>query len=390
MGLMLALLLPIILAAAGLAIDGAGLYSRQQRLQAAADAAALAAARELSLANAHTTSIEERARRTAISNAGTKSIKVEVAFVDRSVVKVTLTAKAPLYLFSRAAPEVRATAQARVTNVNLCMLVTEPSKAPALSLKKKSQVTANDCSIYSNSKDKGGVTIEDDASIDASLFCSGGGINGKKGHFRREPLTDCPQLSDPLSGLQPPRISGCDFTKTVVNAGVQNLSPGVYCGGLSVTNGATANLTSGTYIIKDGKLKVDKAGSLIGRNVSFYLAGKDSNFEFAYDSVISLEAASSGPLAGILIFDDPVGKYEKHKIFSNDARMLLGTIYLPNGALYIDAQRPIADRSAYTVLITRTLELFDGPNLVLNSDYGRSLVPVPQGVGPGVQVSLVR
>jgi hypothetical protein len=52
---------------------------------------------------------------------------------------------------------------------------------------------------------------------------------------------------------------------------------------------------------------------------------------------------------------------------------------------------PIADRSAYTVIVARTVELYDGPDLVLNSDYDGSSVPVPEGVGPlGSTITLVK
>jgi hypothetical protein len=60
----------------------------------------------------------------------------------------------------------------------------------------------------------------------------------------------------------------------------------------------------------------------------------------------------------------------------------LGTIYMPQGRLIVDATSPIADRSAYTVLMVQQLDLYSGPNLVLNSDYGASEIPVPMGVGP--------
>ena len=156
-----------------------------------------------------------------------------------------------------------------------------------------------------------------------------------------------------------------------MKTGSQILKPGVYCGGLKVTNGATVTLSPGIYIVQGGKLTVDKGATLEGEGVGFFLAGKDSSFEFAYDSTINLAAPRTGDMAGILVFDDRSGKSDKHRIYSNNARQLLGTIYMPNGQLYIDAKKPIADRSAYTVIVARTVELYDGPDLVLNSDYKR-------------------
>ncbi len=69
-------------------------------------------------------------------------------------------------------------------------------------------------------------------------------------------------------------------------------------------------------------------------------------------------------------------------INANRATKLTGTIYLPEGQLYIGAKAPVAQVSDYTVILARRLELFDGPNLVLNTNYAGSDVPVPQDLGP--------
>ena len=61
---------------------------------------------------------------------------------------------------------------------------------------------------------------------------------------------------------------------------------------------------------------------------------------------------------------------------------MLGTIYLPVGRLIIDASRPVADQSAYTVVVAQMINLYKGPNLYLNTNYAGSDVPVPSGVGP--------
>ncbi len=72
----------------------------------------------------------------------------------------------------------------------------------------------------------------------------------------------------------------------------------------------------------------------------------------------------------------------KHRISANRAYQLTGTIYLPRGLLTIDSTKPIASESEYTIMVVLTLDLFDGPRLVLNSNYKNSIVPVPAGLGP--------
>jgi hypothetical protein len=165
----------------------------------------------------------------------------------------------------------------------------------------------------------------------------------------------------------------------------------VYCEGLKITDGATVTLSPGTYLIQGGKFVVERGATLEGEDVGVFLTGESTTLEFSYDSTISLSAPKKGEMAGMLIFDDRSDKADKHRIYSNNARKLLGTIYMPNGELYIDSKRPLADRSDYTVIIARTVELFDGPDLVLNANYEGSSVPVPKGVGPlGTTVGLVK
>jgi hypothetical protein len=53
---------------------------------------------------------------------------------------------------------------------------------------------------------------------------------------------------------------------------------------------------------------------------------------------------------------------------------------LPQGILHIDSNAPVADRSDYTAIVVRSLQLSEGPNLVLHSDYQNSDVPVPEGL----------
>jgi len=92
-------------------------------------------------------------------------------------------------------------------------------------------------------------------------------------------------------------------------------------------------------------------------------------------------------MAGFLFFANRVlltgtVNLRHFRISSNNARNLLGTIYLRDGQLDIDSDRSIADRSAYTVVVARRINVTAGPDLYLNTDYDGTDVPVPDGVGP--------
>ena len=72
-------------------------------------------------------------------------------------------------------------------------------------------------------------------------------------------------------------------------------------------------------------------------------------------------------------------------ISAKNAKKLLGTIYIPNGGLAVDGNgNKVADQSAWTIVVAKTISVAQSANLVINSDYSASTVPVPSGVGPGV------
>ena len=148
-------------------------------------------------------------------------------------------------------------------------------------------------------------------------------------------------------------------------------------------------LAEGIYVIKDGPLLVLDSASLTGDGLGFYLTGKGSTAWFTAKTTIALSAPVDGLLAGLLFFEDRnAAGIRIHRIASNNARKLLGTIYLSKSILNIDANAPIADQSAYTAIIAQSLQLQSGPNLVLNTDYDLTDVPVPDGIAGSSQVIL--
>ena len=166
------------------------------------------------------------------------------------------------------------------------------------------------------------------------------------------------------------------------------LSPGIYCGGLDVAGGEVT-LKPGVYTMKNGQLRVGGGGVLKGENVGFFLVGKSATILFGRASEISLTAPRTGDMAGLLFFEDRDTEFDTyHRITSRDARRLVGTMYFPKSKLLIDADNPVADQSEYTVIIAREFELREGPELVLNTDYASSTIPVPEGVGNNIDTKI--
>lgn len=431
-------------------VDYMSLSNQKQRLQGVADRAAIAAAQELVVFKGTDGRVTSVANAFVDANYDEKPHTTSAVIIDDGkAVEVTVTAEPKTYFpgpIARGVTEVKVTAIAEVSGGNfVCMVGLSPNEDSTLDMHDKARVTAQNCAIYSNSKNKNSLRLANKARVKAELVCVAGGVAGPMSAVSpNEPLTDCPPLSDPLRDRPEPNVgllqcnnilgagsilgsdllgkdgnllsvkdllgkkglvgglaSGdllkkADILKDILGGdlvgklapglivtGKTELEPGVYCGGINIIGG-DVTLKPGTYILNNGGLVVANGGKLKGDHVGFYLTGALglSTVQFAPTSTISLTAPKTGDMSGMLFFEDRSVLFKfPHIIASNNARSLVGTIYLPGNTLEINSKNPIADQSDYTVIIARKFDMKDGPELVLNTDYENSLVPVPEGVG---------
>ncbi|CAN5543423.1 pilus assembly protein TadG-related protein [soil metagenome] len=375
-----------------MATDVAVWNSQQAQLQSAADAAALSAAHELQLANVSDARIKEVAAAvTAInlkSEDGTaRPYTIGVARNRKtSTVAVTLTEPRSFSLMRMAFDVGPMTVSANAQFIGatkICVILLDELPLVGLLLDNAAKLTARDCGVYANSTGLGGITAALLATMKAGLICSAGGYIGLLASVTPRVLVDCPKTKDPLESRPEPSIGACDYDNKTIAGGNVTLSPGTYCRGLSISGSATVTLESGIYTIKDGPLSVQGTASFRGEYAGFHLVGDASVISFGTLTTISLSAPKDGIMAGLLFYESQASPLLRlHLIMSNNARRLLGTFYLPKGTLVIDASQPVADESEYTAIVAHRMILRHGPELVLNSDYAGTDVPVPEGVGP--------
>lgn len=426
----------VLIAASGMAVDYASLVLQRDRVQSAADAATILAAREMQVANTTTAQLKAIANQALQANLGAKGAKYSFTLNvgdDKQTLTIEVKAEATTFFMDwskNGSVSAKAVAAVHSAGVPLCVLGLsheKDGKEPGLTLNQNARLTGEGCAVYSNATKKDAIESNSGALLEAGLICTSGGVKGDVDNFNPAPVTDCPSFKDPLQNRPEPVYGSCDFEDFQIgfdkrlkvdekdvekdikdetkdetkkkndkrkkkgdkpvdtsdyDRSVVTLEPGVYCGGLFIGSGITANLTSGDYIIKDGPLYVTEEATIEGEYVGFFFTGKDSNIYFGPHTSINLSAPKDGDMAGILFFEERNHKKMRpHAILSDGARKLEGTIYLPSGHLYVDADAPIADKSAYTAIIVSRLELFAGPHLVLNTDYSATEVPVPEGVG---------
>ena len=397
--------LTAVIGALGLASDYAMMTKVRGDLQAAADAAAIAGAYEVPLAQNNAqqvvSAVKSFASYTLVKNSAAteselagRNLKVSAEVIDDfSAVKVDISEQwTPFFAHFIAdnVTPVNVTATARfVGRNNICVLGLAKYKT-AIDVDTDGRLTGKKCGVFTNSGDSNSLRIAQGAEVNASIICSAGGASvSASANVNPKALTDCPVVEDPLASRPPPEVGSCTHNKLVVDSKPMTLDPGVYCGGLTIKGTAQVTLNPGIYVIKDGGLIVTNTASIEGEGVGFYVTGKASGFNFTTDTRVSLSAPTSGPMAGLLLFEDrTIQAIINHKISSNDARKLIGTLYMPVGNLLIDAKEPVADQSAYTAIVAKSMELRSGPNLILNSDYDMTDVPVPAGITGSSQVIL--
>ncbi|GJE04306.1 hypothetical protein GMJLKIPL_6267 [Methylobacterium isbiliense] len=450
-----ALSMPLLFGAVGLAVDYATWLAQTQTLQKAADAAALAVVSDMQVSSASQDRIqavaEAQVREQVPLADGDGPVAVQTLAVARTApggpfepafadgrartpggVTVTLTQRKRAIMSRLVTPhltdiEVSATAEA-LGAVKVCVVALDASAADAVRLRNLARIEAGGCSVYALSSSTTALRAEDLAVVTSAKACAVGGYAGGSHNFRPAPVTACPPIKDPLAERVAPPVGGCTHTNLTITGEVRTLSPGTYCGGLVIEQGAQVTLNPGIYIIKDGplvvgpgdlnlgltllgaagscsgrevqvsvglgclaKVTLDTIGSMKGANVGFYFTGTvppDPDgvvrpLQFRQRSVVEITAPLRGDMAGLLFHEDrSAAPGRQFEVKSDSARRLVGTIYLPRGTFVVNANQVVADQSEYTAVVARRIDLSQAPRLVINTNYGATDVPVPRGLGP--------
>ncbi|MEQ1612457.1 MAG: Tad domain-containing protein [Hyphomicrobiaceae bacterium] len=401
-----AIALPVMLLIAGGAIDYGMLVTERGRAQRAADSASLAGAKELSLADSNRQNVPAVVDAVVASylsgnsqGISSSSYNVATQIIDKSgaplQVEVNLSAIVKSSFgenFGFGDTEIGVKSVAVVVGKpNICLLALDPSASGTIQIEQNAVVHGQNCAIYSNSAHSNGIKAYNSSVMTATVICSAGGKDGGKGSFNPEPLLDCPQFQDPLSARPEPKVGGCVATDLIIKDQTVTLSEGTYCGGISIIGTSRVKFSPGVYVVKDGPLLLADSTTLEGENAGFFFSGNAARFKFAAGTTVSLTAPKTGPMAGLLFFASRAQAQTQYEIFSDNARQLLGTIYLPNGQLSIDANKPIADQSAYTAIVVRRITANSGPTVTLNTNYDLTEIPVPDGIrGAGQPVALAK
>jgi hypothetical protein len=134
-------------------------------------------------------------------------------------------------------------------------------------------------------------------------------------------------------------------------------------------------LSPGLYVIKDGAWAVLGNASVSGSGVTIFLKGTKGKINFNDTSSVNITAPTTGPLQGLLIFQDR-NSSSSHS-WNGRSTSLVGVIYLPSGDLTANSNHLITPYRSCTVIIANTLKLNSGAgvSIDLTGPTCRSMLP---------------
>lgn len=356
-----------LLACVSLSIDGGMLQDKRRQVQAAADAAALAASGDLyyhwSIERGADTNgtayalARETAKRNGFEH-GVDGTTVDVYLPPASgpftgqkgYVEVIIKFDHGRYfskVFGTEAIAVRARAvgRGRKASTRQAILVLDPNDKDALGIGGGGVVTVLNSSIQVNSNNpeatiaNGGGTMYSE--IDTSI--TGGFVTPGGGSFTGGPLlTGTEPIPDPLAYIPPPNIADYTVRSTkklqYSQAETITIKPGVYYGGITIGGQSNVIMEPGIYYMYGGGFSFSGQGSLTGIGVMIYNDPQSTSDNISISGTnavnVTLSPPTSGTYQGFLFWqrreaDVPID------ITGNGNLQLTGTFYATGAQLNV-------------------------------------------------------
>lgn len=381
--LMVALASPMLILAAGLAVDVGSWYMQEHRLQLAADAGAMAAARLLTNGQATTGDYQAAAQvdaQGAIGQApiGTPAWPPTVTVNGTSSVTVIVTSTANLF-FTQSIPgftvPLRASATAGIVQtVAPCILATSQSADDALLVHDGGKIVATGCSVVSDSSSSSAIDVYAGAQVSAELVGTAGGFQSTNGaHISPAPVSVAP-VSDPLSGQPTPDTGANPQPTPVCGNGVEpcTFTPGVYPNGISLANGNKAVFQPGTYYITGPAPGTTYDLTLQGgtqiqplNGVTFVITDSAPAVNIGNGVKLSItaptSASSATPYPGLAVYIPGANQGAAFTIDGGGQIVLNGVIYVPNAGFVMNNGTRIGPPSGgNSELIAQTVAVYGG------------------------------
>ena len=373
---------------AGGGVDVWHASSVRSELQAATDASALAGAQYLA-ENPGDVSGAEQASRAFVSGALESrhydmSIQPRATQNDGAVTLTTSVAvpNAFLGLIGIPVTTVGARAKAQVRPAEgppVCVHALSATATRAYLESGGSIANAPACTVWVNSNASGAVELSGGSTLTAARNCFVGGVKQGLSRIKTAP-EQCGMRPDPFSSMTV-SSGACTFnnfrgSKTVT------LTPGVYCGGITLTGGAQVEVTPGIYVIRDGRFVMSGGGTMHGDGVTFVIEGA-STVNLSGGGNYWLRAPKTGPTASFIFFQKANASPGQTAVMSGGGDLYYeGIIYFPTQNVRVSGGGSTTTTSPFTAYIGNTFNYSGGSTLNINVDRTKTQVAVPSALYP--------
>lgn len=385
--------MPLVIGAAGLAIDTVQLSLARRELQRSADSGALAGAYAINQNPSSTGTI-----RSGYATAGvTRDLELNnnlpmsaTPVVENAptsgtwasnpnAVRVQLQTSRSLSFFSffNAAPKI-ITAEATAMIVRegeFCMLALEDGNATGISAGGNATIDIT-CGMSTNARGPSAITATGSSSIIASPIMAVGGVPTSANFNGADLVPYSAVQQDPFGSVPPPTIpAGTPCTPLDVQPNDPPLSvgPGNVCWSGADIKG-TVNIAPGTTVYVDGgTLSFGSQAHVTGTDVAFVLTSSNATsnpasiaeLDMNGGADLDITAPGSGPYAGIAFYMDrraPVGRTIRYN--GNSGSTINGAMYFPTA--YFEYLGNAQMAATCIQLIARRLS-FSGNGTIRNS-----------------------
>ncbi|MDZ4735725.1 MAG: hypothetical protein SGJ07_05195, partial [Rhodospirillaceae bacterium] len=236
-----------------------------------------------------------------------------------------------------------------------CLQALSPDAEDAFRVIGTADISGQGCNIQVDSCDEGAAFVASgDPTIDLTVELDDGGtgsgsinvcggmdigpnvnlppepyVNDNTGVAAGDPFDRAPYDQLPA----PEEIDACDETDFSSNRDV-TLSPGVYCGGISLSGNRVATFMPGTYYIKDGEFSTTGSWALAGEGVTFVMTGSASNLDLGGTASMAFSAPTTGDYAGFVFFGDPNNPAtDDHRMHGTPLGAFHGIAYFPSAGV---------------------------------------------------------
>jgi Flp pilus assembly protein TadG len=206
------------------------------------------------------------------------------------------------------------------------------------------------CGLMVDSHSSSALNLDGGAVLQSNVTqIVGGYSNSGGGIVTPTPKTGVSPVPDPLAGITQPSFSSCTYTNWQMNSGTgsQTLSPGTYCGGITISaQGLTATFNPGLYIVTGG-INWNSQSTVVGSGVTFFVT-KGGGWDYGLVTVsgqvnVNLTAPTSsanGGIPGVLMFGDRnwVDTSQNVTLNGGSSTKLEGVLYFPYTGLILTGQ----------------------------------------------------